>query len=142
MVIPKLSTATATAVRGTKADLNPRDKILRLYRHVQKQVPALLHTYAIEEPVANVRANIKREFAKHGGPEGIDPKISNILVFKGQMELDEAIAQWKTRTHILKYVYDVVYKPHLARSKVEELPEAKDLEGESEFVKKFLAGTL
>jgi hypothetical protein len=26
------------------------------------------------------------------------------------MELDEALAQWKTRTHIQKYVYDVSSK--------------------------------
>ena len=56
-----------------------------------------------------------------------------------QNELDEALALWKTRTHILKYVYDVVYKPHLARSKLVDEP-AK-VEGESEFMKKFLAGS-
>jgi hypothetical protein len=42
------------------------------------------------------------------------------------MELDEALAQWKTRTHILKYVYDVAYMPHLARSKLSDVPEVAD----------------
>ena len=34
------------------------------------------------------------------GTQALEPRIANMLVFKGQMELDEALAQWKTRTHI------------------------------------------
>ena len=34
------------------------------------------------------------------GTQPLEPRIANMLVFKGQMELDEALAQWKTRTHI------------------------------------------
>uniref|UniRef100_A0A7S0W4B1 NADH dehydrogenase [ubiquinone] 1 alpha subcomplex subunit 6 n=1 Tax=Hemiselmis tepida TaxID=464990 RepID=A0A7S0W4B1_9CRYP len=139
MSAPKLSAAVAVLSRTTKVEGNPREKVLRLYRHVQKNVPYLLQQYAIEEPPAAVRANIKREFMKHGGAaDNLDPKITNMLVFKGQMELDEALAQWKTRTHILKYVYDVVYKPHLGRSKLEEVPLASTVQEESEFVKRFL----
>uniref|UniRef100_A0A6U4J7G0 NADH dehydrogenase [ubiquinone] 1 alpha subcomplex subunit 6 n=2 Tax=Hemiselmis andersenii TaxID=464988 RepID=A0A6U4J7G0_HEMAN len=139
MSAPKLSTTLAVMSRSTKFEGNPRDKVLRLYRHVQKSVPYLLHQFAIDEPASAVRANIKREFLKHGGAgDNLDPKIVNMLVFKGQMELDEALAQWKTRTHILKYVYDVVYKPHLARSKLEEVPLASTVREESEFVKRFL----
>jgi hypothetical protein len=29
-------------------------------------------------------------------------------IVKGQMELDEALAQWKTRTHIMRFVQEVV----------------------------------
>ena len=65
-VNPKLSTPLAIAARGSALHAQPRDKIIRLYRHVQKQVPYLLSAFGIDEPVENVRANIKTVFMKHG----------------------------------------------------------------------------
>ena len=44
-----------------------------------------------------------------------------------QMELDEAMAQWKTRTHIQKYVYDVASKPHLGRSVIADVPANREV---------------
>ena len=43
------------------------------------------------------------------------------------MELDEAMAQWKTRTHIQKYVYDVASKPHLGRSVIADVPANREV---------------
>lgn len=125
MSAPKLSANLAVLARNTIGTATPREKVLRLYRHVQKEVPYLMAQYAIDEDPAMVRKNISREFRKHSA-NNVDPKIINMLVFKGQMELDEALAQWKTRTHILKYVYDVAYMPHLARSKLSDVPEVAD----------------
>ena len=88
-------------------------------RQVQKQVPYLLNAFGIDEPTQNVRDNIKKVFMKHGATP-LEPKIANMLIFKGQMELDEALAQWKTRTHIQKYVYDISSAPHLGRSRYPE----------------------
>jgi len=134
---PKLSTPLAIFARQTNVIAKPRDKILRLYRHVQKQVPYLLGTFGIDEPPANVRANIKKVFMKHG-TEPLDPRMANMLVNKGQMELDEALAQWKTRTHIQKYVYDVSSKPHLGRSVLADTPMLAELKNQPEAIKKFL----
>mmetsp|Transcript_8151 Transcript_8151/g.12914 ORF Transcript_8151/g.12914 Transcript_8151/m.12914 type:complete len:146 (+) Transcript_8151:65-502(+) len=136
---PKLSTSLATAARTTALALDPKAKILRLYRHVQKEVPFLLKIYAIDEDVGDVRRNIKNEFMKHGTRE-LSPQVQNMLLFKGQLELDEAQAQWKTRTHILKYVYDVASKPHLARSKIAESPQQIALKQQSPFLQEFFAG--
>lgn len=122
---PKLSANLAVLARHAAVNTDPKAKVIRLYRHVQKEVPYILKQFQIEEPVAMVRANIKREFMKHGGVN-VDPNIVNMLVFKGQMELDEALAQWKTRTHILRYVYDVRYQPHVARSKLEGVQESEE----------------
>jgi len=137
-VNPKLSTPLAIGARETLLHAQPRDKIIRLYRHVQKQVPFLLSAFGIDEPTENVRANIKKVFMRHG-TQALEPRIANMLVFKGQMELDEALAQWKTRTHIQKYVYDVSSKPHLGRSNLADTPMNAELLGAPEALKKFLA---
>lgn len=54
-------------------------------RHIQKQIPHLLETYAVEESVKDVRANIKREFIKHG-TKPLDASITSMLVSKGQVK--------------------------------------------------------
>mmetsp|Transcript_11548 Transcript_11548/g.23822 ORF Transcript_11548/g.23822 Transcript_11548/m.23822 type:complete len:151 (+) Transcript_11548:31-483(+) len=136
---PKLSTSLAITARTTGLLDDPKQGVLLLYRHIQKQVPHLLKVYAIEEDVKDVRANIKREFMKHGN-KALDPTITSMLVSKGQMELDEAMALWKTRTHILKYVYDVRSAPHLARSKISESANPSVYKEKSDRLKSFLAG--
>ena len=135
---PKLSSSLAITARKTAIHANPRDQVLMLYRHVQKQVPFLLSAFGIDEPVENVRSNIKQLFMRHG-KEPLDPRMTSMLIFKGQNELDEALAQWKTRTHIQKYVYDISSKPHLGRSAMPDTPANSELLGQPEALKKFLA---
>lgn len=135
---PKLSATMAIVARETSLHTKPRDKIIRLYRHVQKQVPYLLSVFGIDEPTANVRSNIKKVFAAHG-TTALEPRISNMLIFKGQIELDEALAQWKTRTHIQKYVYDISSKPHLGRSSLADTPMSAEMLAQPEALKRFLA---
>ncbi|EKX52585.1 hypothetical protein GUITHDRAFT_150588 [Guillardia theta CCMP2712] len=118
---PKLSTTLAISARQTMQKESVYHSTLLLFRHVQKSIPELLKLYGIDADPKKVRGNIKAEFRKFG-KEPLENGVSNMLVNKGQMELDEAKAQWKTRTHILKYVYDIVSEPHLARSKLQKTP--------------------
>jgi len=51
--------------------------------------------YAIDEDPAMVRKNISREFRKHSA-NNVDPKIINMLVFKGQVRICTHFASSKT----------------------------------------------
>ena len=54
-------------------------------------------------------------------------------------QLDEALAQWKTRTHIQKYVYDISSQPHLGRSSLSSTPMNAELLAQPEALRNFLA---
>ncbi|KAJ1494967.1 hypothetical protein T484DRAFT_1876865 [Baffinella frigidus] len=125
----KLSTPMATMARSSGMQGKTKDGVLRLYRNVQKEVPWLLSIYGIDADPVEVRGKIAQVFRRHGTGE-IEPRVAKMLIFKGQLELDEAMAQWKTRTHIMKYVQEVGSAPHLGRSKIGDSPLVTQLKKE------------
>ncbi len=73
--------------------------VLSLYRSICKEVPRVLTIYDIEIPASDARAAIRDHFRKNKDVK--DPRIVAGLVAKGQMELEEALMQWKSRNHII-----------------------------------------
>ncbi|KAI0557544.1 Complex 1 LYR protein [Gracilaria domingensis] len=96
--------ATALSASLEEASQNA----VRLYRNALKDVPDMRKNFNIVEDAALVRHTIRDLFEKHDAVT--DPKIIDMLVFKGWQELREIREQWKGRHHIYGYIQSYTEK--------------------------------
>ena len=114
--------AAATDVRKVLAK-----RVVGLYRKMCREVVPIRTMYQIDETPAEIRHMVLLQFRKN--TSATDPRIIDMLITRGEMELEEARNQWKQRGHLM-----AVIKP--------ELPPADPLLDAEEFFKRFLDGTL
>ena len=93
------SNMARTTVSQSLGEANKR--VARLYKAVMREIPLLLRTYALDVRAEEVAAAVRRQFRKH---QTNDPRVIDMLVFRGEQELLEAQMHWKQKTHIIRYL--------------------------------------
>ena len=83
--------------------------------------------FSLEGTPADLRRNVLLQFRKHADVR--DPRVLDVLLAKGEMELAETVNQWKQRSHLMALLDNEAPPP----------PPMRDAE---EFFKRFLNGSL
>lgn len=116
----RMDTGTVTDTGGSGEDSTAlsatlheaRGKVVSMYREVLRDIPAMRENFTIIEDEQFVRRVVRNLFDRHSGIE--DPKIVDMLVFKGRQEAGEIRNQWKSRTHVYQHI--IGYREEVARA--------------------------
>ena len=74
---------------------------VRLYRRCLQEIPNVIATFELTFHPDTMRKRIRRDFYKHKDIK--DTQTIDLLVFRGQIELDEVLRMWKQRPHLVSY---------------------------------------
>jgi NADH dehydrogenase (ubiquinone) 1 alpha subcomplex subunit 6 len=81
---------------------------LRLYRRALKAAPVMVRTYRLPYSVNEIRRAIRYDFESHS--RVTDPAIVDLLVMKGENNLEEVEQNWATKAHVLHYMIEIESK--------------------------------
>ncbi len=76
-----------------------RGRVLDLFRRMCRQVPRMVQLYEIPYTAHDMRHIIALLFKKNAHVR--DPRLIDLLISKGEMEMEETLMQWKQRPHVL-----------------------------------------
>lgn len=112
------------------AFLKGKNPAVVLYRHIIKQIPRVLTLYDISMEPSEARSAMQVMFRENANVQ--DPRVIDMLLTRGNMELEETLMQWKQRSHLVNLLESA-----LDKAKTKHLTERE--EGEL-MMEKFLAG--
>jgi NADH dehydrogenase (ubiquinone) 1 alpha subcomplex subunit 6 len=72
----------------------------RLYRSIIKEMPRVLTIYDIDIPIPKARQVIRGMMEENAYVR--DPRVIEMLIEKGYMELEETLLHYKQRPHLMK----------------------------------------
>ena len=70
------------------------------FKHNHRELPRILTIYDIDLPIPEAEKAIRHKFNEYSGVQ--DPRVVNMLVEKGYMDLEEALLQHTQRSHLLR----------------------------------------
>lgn len=100
----KAARKTFAAEMNSKTIEEASKNVIRLYRNSIRSIPHIIRIYNLELNASEIKQQIKKEFLKNSSIK--DPQIIDMLVFKGNSELEETKLQWKTKTHVIRFLMD------------------------------------
>uniref|UniRef100_A0A6F9DM91 NADH dehydrogenase [ubiquinone] 1 alpha subcomplex subunit 6 n=1 Tax=Phallusia mammillata TaxID=59560 RepID=A0A6F9DM91_9ASCI len=80
-----------------------RRRVLTLYKQWYRATPKIIEKFQLPYTVEKVHNRIREEFMKNSHVR--DVRAIDLLVIKGQMDLQETIKMWKQPCHIKSYFH-------------------------------------
>lgn len=73
-------------------------RVMKLYKSMVAAVPNVINVYDMNMTPSDLRALIKKQFLRNADVK--DPRVIDMLVVKGWMDLEETLLQFKQKTHL------------------------------------------
>ncbi|XP_060811502.1 NADH dehydrogenase [ubiquinone] 1 alpha subcomplex subunit 6 [Bombus pascuorum] len=81
--------------------VDARRRVITLYKTWYRQIPFILSNYDLPVSKEDCVKKLREEFERHANVKDI--RVIDILLIKGQMELQETCSQWKPAATLMNY---------------------------------------
>ncbi len=75
-----------------------RSRVIKLFKMVLQRVPTVMNVYDVDVSPKVFREAVKQQFRKNA--RVTDPRVVDMLVVKGYLDLEETVLQFKQKSHL------------------------------------------